>query len=205
MFGHALLAFFQDTSWTHMFTLDQTAFWAEKFLRPIIIYIVLIVLLRLFGKRELAQLNPFDLVLILILSNTVQNGIIGQDNSLIGAVAGAVALLAINWVMAQLKFRIPMLERATEGVPVTVIKKGKTDEKARRQELLTDRDFEIIAHKTGLDDARDIEKLVIDPNGGVLVDGKDEVKDAKFKRDVIHKIDRLTEQIIQLQQNLKSA
>ena len=71
----------------------------EKILRPIIVYLFLIVFLRLFGKRELAQLNPFDLVVLLSLSNTVQNAIIGDDNSVTGGVIGAFSLLAINWLV----------------------------------------------------------------------------------------------------------
>ena len=73
----------------------------EKILRPMIVYVVLIAFLRLFGKRELAQLNPFDLIVLLCLSNTVQNAIIGDDNSLSGGVIGAFALLATNWVLAK--------------------------------------------------------------------------------------------------------
>src|SRR3984885_9211206 len=70
----------------------------EKLLRPVIVYLALVVLLRIFGKRELAQLNPFDLVVLLSLSNTVQNAIIGDDNSVSGGIIGAVALLAVNWL-----------------------------------------------------------------------------------------------------------
>ena len=74
----------------------------EKILRPVIVYLFLVLFLRLFGKRELAQLNPFDLVVLLSLSNTVQNAMIGDDNSVTGGIIGAFALLAINWVLAHL-------------------------------------------------------------------------------------------------------
>src|ERR1700759_2416192 len=87
----------------------------EKILRPIIVYLCLICFLRLFGKRELAQLNPFDLVVLLSLSNTVQNAIIGDDNSVTGGIVGAFALLGINWALAHLLFRMPKLNRALEG------------------------------------------------------------------------------------------
>src|SRR5277367_1601816 len=73
----------------------------EKIARPIIVFLVLVLLLRLFGKRELAQLNPFDLVVLLSLSNTVQNAIIGDDNSITGGVIGAFSLLAINWIVVR--------------------------------------------------------------------------------------------------------
>src|ERR1700729_3768940 len=87
----------------------------EKLARPVIVYLVLVVLLRIFGKRELAQLNPFDLVVLLSLSNTVQNAIIGDDNSVTGGIIGAFGLLAINWLVVRLLFRSPKLTRMFEG------------------------------------------------------------------------------------------
>ena len=73
-------------------------------LRPVIVYLCLVVFLRIFGKRELAQLNPFDLVVLLSLANTVQNAMIGDDNSVTGGIVGAFSLLAINWVLMWLLF-----------------------------------------------------------------------------------------------------
>jgi uncharacterized membrane protein YcaP (DUF421 family) len=198
MFIDAIHILTEVSTWTNMFTLDETATWAEKILRPMIVYAVLIVMIRIFGKRELAQLNPFDLVVILSISNTVQNAIIGQDNSLIGGLVGALALLVINYVLARLKFASPTIEFITEGGPKTLIKNGKHDEAAIKSELLTKEDLDIIAHENGLEDCNDIDKLILDPNGSFLVDGKDEIKDAKFKRDVFHKIGELSKQLTEL-------
>src|SRR5579872_6548843 len=78
---------------------------AEKMLRPALVYVFLVIVLRVFGKRELAQLNPFDLVVLLSLSNTVQNAIIGNDNSLTGGLIGAFSLLAINYLVVRFLFR----------------------------------------------------------------------------------------------------
>src|ERR1700733_5436620 len=89
--------------------------WLEKIVRPIIVYLFLVIFLRIFGKRELAQLNPFDLVVLLSLSNTVQNAIIGNDNSVSGGLVGALSLLTINWVLTRLLFKSPKLEEALEG------------------------------------------------------------------------------------------
>src|SRR5664280_2853452 len=97
----------------HMFSLPLPIL--EKLARPVIVYLVLVALLRLFGKRELAQLNPFDLVVLLSLSNTVQNAIIGDDNSVTGGVIGAFSLLAINWLVVRVLFRSQRLTRALEG------------------------------------------------------------------------------------------
>src|ERR1700733_1344663 len=87
----------------------------EKIARPIVVYLFLVIFLRIFGKRELAQLNPFDLVVLLSLSNTVQNAIIGNDNSVSGGVIGAFSLLTINWLLTRLLFKSPKLEEALEG------------------------------------------------------------------------------------------
>lgn len=193
----------EGSGWAHMFTLDATVTWAEKIIRPMIVYIVLVALLRVFGKRELAQLNSFDLVVILSLSNTVQNAIIGQDNSLIGGIAGAGALLFINFVVSRLKYSSSFIENATEGAPVTLISNGKVDEPRLRSELITHRDLSIIAHKSGLADAQAIDRLVLDPSGTFLVDGKNEVKDAKFKREVLKKIEELSIQLQQISDKLQ--
>src|SRR5579871_3561553 len=109
----------------------------EKILRPILIYFVLVMLLRAFGKRELAQLNPFDLVVLLSLSNTVQNAIIGDDNSVSGGVIGAFSLLSVNWVLSRILFKFPKLNQALEGEPATLILDGRVDEAALKREALT--------------------------------------------------------------------
>ena len=99
----------------------------EKILRPVVVYLALVLLLRIFGKRELAQLNPFDLVVLLSLSNTVQNAIIGEDNSVTGGIIGAVSLLSINWFVVRILFRSPQLNRALEGKAAVLIRDGHVD------------------------------------------------------------------------------
>src|SRR3984885_10029675 len=112
----------------HMFQLPLPIL--EKLLRPVVVYLVLVLLLRLFGKRELAQLNPFDLVVLLSLSNTVQNAIIGDDNSVTGGIVGAFSLLAINWLVVRVLFRSPRLTRILEGRATVLIRNGKLDPRA---------------------------------------------------------------------------
>jgi len=97
----------------------------EKILRPVIVYIFLIVGLRLSGKRELAQLNPFDLIVLLTLSNTVQNAIIGNDNSVTGGIIGATSLLAINYLVIRFLYDHRKLEQIVEGSPDILIEDGK--------------------------------------------------------------------------------
>src|SRR5690242_1211796 len=87
------------TIWQHIWEMGAPL--QEKMLRPVIVYVFLVALLRVFGKRELAQLNPFDLVVLLSLSNTVQNAIIGDDNSVAGGLVGAVTLLGVNYLVVR--------------------------------------------------------------------------------------------------------
>src|SRR5450432_3785440 len=119
---------FSHGMWNAIFALGAPV--VEKVLRPVLVYVFLVVALRVFGKRELAQLNPFDLVVLLSLSNTVQNAIIGDDNSVTGGIIGALGLLAINWLVVRVLFRSPKLTRAFEGSATVLIRDGQLDQKA---------------------------------------------------------------------------
>ncbi|MEO8073630.1 MAG: YetF domain-containing protein [Acidobacteriota bacterium] len=202
MFIEIHLAMFESSAWSHMFTLDETATWLEKILRPIIVYAALILLLRLFGKRELGQLNPFDLVVILSLSNTVQNAIIGQDNSLVGGVVGAAALLGINYSTAFVKFKSRRFESLIEGNPLKIIENSKVDENAVRRELLTKEDLDTIAHREGLDSVDDIEKCVLDPNGSFLVAGNTRTSEENFRQEVLKRLEDLTHKLSEMQKQI---
>src|ERR1700690_973820 len=109
--------------WADMFVLAIPV--AEKILRPVVVYLFLVVGLRLAGKRELAQLNPFDLVVLLTLSNTVQNAIIGDDNSVTGGVVGAATLLLVNYLVVRFLFRHEELDRLVEGEATVLIEHGR--------------------------------------------------------------------------------
>src|SRR3954470_5502880 len=104
-----------DEITAHLFTLTIPLL--EKIIRPILVYLFLVVLLRVFGKREMAQLNPFDLVVLLSLANTVQNAIIGEDNSVTGGLIGAFSLCAINYLVVRFMFRYKRLDQWIEGRP----------------------------------------------------------------------------------------
>jgi uncharacterized membrane protein YcaP (DUF421 family) len=142
----------------------------EKIIRPVIVYLFLIVFLRLFGKRELAQLNPFDLVVLLSLSNTVQNAIIGDDNSVTGGVIGAFSLLAINWIVVRMLFRLPKVNKALEGTETCLVRHGELDRAAMEKETLTELDLLSVIHKQGLNYFSEVEKCVLEPNGTFYVE-----------------------------------
>src|SRR5881394_424938 len=108
--------------WHNMFVLGTPL--AEKILRPIVVYAFLIAILRLAGKRELAQLNPFDLVVLLTLSNTVQNAIIGEDNSVTGGMIGAATLLVVNYAVVRFLYGHQRLDVLVEGGCDVLIEEG---------------------------------------------------------------------------------
>src|SRR4030081_969152 len=112
--------------WTDMFVMVAPI--AEKILRPIVVYFFLIAGLRIAGKRELAQLNPFDLVVLLTLSNTVQNAIIGDDNSITGGLIGAATLLIVNYAVVRFLYNHERLDRLIEGDPEVLIEHGQLKE-----------------------------------------------------------------------------
>src|ERR1700743_3709705 len=121
----------------------------EKVVRPVIVYLVLVLLLRIFGKRELAQLNPFDLVVLLSLSNTVQNAIIGDDNSVTGGVIGAFSLLTINWLVVRILFKSGRLTRMLEGRSSVLVRNGQVDLKAMNKESLSREELLSVIHRQG--------------------------------------------------------
>ena len=151
--------------WTSMFQLGLPLL--EKMIRPVIVYFFLIVVLRLAGKRELAQLNPFDLVVLLTLSNTVQNAIIGNDNSVTGGLIGAATLLVINYWVVRLLYSHERLERLVEGEADLLIENGEIRKDKLKKELVTVQELELAAHKQGFDSLDEIERAVLDPGGAI--------------------------------------
>jgi len=152
----------------HMFQLPLPIL--EKLIRPVIVYLVLVLLLRIFGKRELAQLNPFDLVVLLSLSNTVQNAIIGEDNSITGGVIGAIGLLAINWIVVRLLFRSRRMTRILEGRRTVLIHNGQLDKKAMERETLTRDELLDVIHRNGYEHFEQIHRCELEPNGTFFVE-----------------------------------
>jgi uncharacterized membrane protein YcaP (DUF421 family) len=170
----------------------------EKLARPVIIYLVLVLLLRLFGKRELAQLNPFDLVVLLSLSNTVQNAIIGDDNSVTGGMIGAFGLLAINWLVVRVLFRSPRLTRALEGRSATLIRNGQIDVQAMNREALSREELLSVIHRQGFEDFHQVRKCELEPNGTFYVEAFDPSIDDKRHTELLARIDALAREVASL-------
>jgi uncharacterized membrane protein YcaP (DUF421 family) len=170
----------------------------EKILRPIIVYLCLILFLRLFGKRELAQLNPFDLIVLLCLSNTVQNSIIGDDNSVSGGIIGVFSLLTINFILTRILFRLPKLNQVFEGKRTVLIRQGIVDEEAMKREALSELELKTVLHKQGLNDYSQVERCVLEPSGNFYVEEKDPLREGKERGQILKQITALTVEVQEL-------
>ncbi len=174
----------------------------EKFLRPIIVYLCLIGFLRLFGKRELAQLNPFDLVVLLSLSNTVQNAMIGDDNSVSGGIIGAFSLLLANWVLSRFLFRFPAINSAMQGSPTVLIENGKVNEKALKSESLTPTELLGAVHKDGIDNLADVKRGTLEPNGTFYMERYHPDEGDRDRHEVLTQLQALTAEVQALRSQL---
>jgi uncharacterized membrane protein YcaP (DUF421 family) len=161
----------------------------EKILRPIIVYLALVILLRIFGKRELAQLNPFDLVVLLSLSNTVQNAIIGNDNSVGGGLIGAFTLLAVNYMVVRFLFKHRRLDQIVEGKSTTLIERGKILQKNLAKELLSHSELLTVLHRQGFDDVDEVEQCVLEPSGTFAVKRKVPAQDDVQYAELIRRLE----------------
>lgn len=176
-----------------MFHLDLPII--EKIIRPILVYFFLVILLRVFGKRELAQLNPFDLVVLLALSNTVQNAIIGNDNSVTGGMIGAIALVAINYVMIKIIHYYPTIDSIVEGKSTELIKSGQVLHEVLIQEEITEKDLLTAIRRQGFESFEDVEVCTLDPNGTFEILGKKPTSNEKQHLELLTEINNLKDQI----------
>src|SRR5260221_3852700 len=149
--------------WKDMFVVGLPIL--EKILRPIFVYIFLIVGLRLSGKRELVQLNPFDLVVLLTLSNTVQNAIIGDDNSVTGGIIGATSLLVVNYLVVRFLYDHRKLDQLVEGRADVLILDGKVQTRRLKKELITASQLEAAARKQGFASLSEVQECLLQPGG----------------------------------------
>lgn len=170
----------------------------EKILRPVIVYLCLVIFVRIFGKRELAQLNPFDLIVLLCLSNTVQNSIIGDDNSVSGGIIGVLSLLTINYLLTRLLYRLPKLNQALEGDETVLIEHGQVNRIAMKQEALSEVELKTVLHKQGLHDYSDVERCVLEPSGNFYVEQKDPLREGKERGEILNQISALTAEVQEL-------
>lgn len=168
---------------------------AEKMIRPIVVYLFLIVGLRLAGKREMAQLNPFDLVVLLTISNTVQNAIIGEDNSVTGGIIGASTLLIVNYLVVRFLYNHEKLDRLIEGEPDVLIDGGVVRLDRLKKEFITRSELEAAAHKQGFGSLDEIDRAILDPGGTVSFFARRPSPDDARHQELLERLDAMAAQI----------
>ena len=143
--------------------------WWEFMLRAVVVYAVVLGMVRLSGKRALGQITPFDVLLIVLLGNAVQNALLGEDTSLAGGLLLAATLIAINYAVGWLVSRSRRMERLVEGEPVLVARDGKLLESVLRRELLTRADFDAALRQQGCRSIGEVELALLETNGHITI------------------------------------
>jgi len=148
----------------------------EKIIRPIIVYLFLILAIRVYGPRELAQLNPLDLTVLLMLANTVQNAIIGQDDSLLGGLIGALALLSANKALSYLTYRRERVADLLEGKPHVLIERGAIQQDIVNRARISTQDLDEALHRTGVEHVQRVKWAHLEPSGTITVIPMDDAR-----------------------------
>lgn len=152
--------------------LNMSLPWWEFVIRALVVYLFLVIGIRLTGRRQVGQLSPLDFILLLILSNSVQNSMNGGDNSLVGGMILAGTLLAMNWFFSYITFRSQRLASSIDGRPLVLIHEGKINESVKRLELITDDELKAIIRRNGLENVGQVHIAIIEPNGSISVIAK---------------------------------
>jgi uncharacterized membrane protein YcaP (DUF421 family) len=143
--------------------------WWEFIIRCVIVYSFLILILRLTGKRQIGQLAPFDLVLLLVLSNSVQNSMNGGDNSLVGGLISAVTLIALNYLVGYAAFKSKTVERVVEGRPQVLIHDGVLFSDVMAQAKLTHHELNSALRTGGCESVEEVHYAILENNGQITV------------------------------------
>jgi uncharacterized membrane protein YcaP (DUF421 family) len=192
-----------NQAWKDMFVLGLPL--AEKILRPIFVYAFLVISLRLSGKRELVQLNPFDLVVLLTLSNTVQNAIIGDDNSVSGGIIGATSLLVVNYLVVRFLYDHKKLDQIVEGSADVLIEGGTLNLERLKKELISPTQLEAAARKQGFESLDEVQRCVLEPGGNLTFIGKKPASDDIRHQEVVARLQSLMEEVVRLRGNMPPA
>jgi uncharacterized membrane protein YcaP (DUF421 family) len=174
---------------------------AEKVIRPVLVYLFLVVAVRLAGRRELAQLNSFDLVVLMMLANTVQNATIGNDNSVVGGLIGVSALLLVNYVVTRVLYQHPRLDRVIEGEPVVLVRDGHVLRERLAQQAITEGELMEAIRKQGLGSVDQVAQVVLE-TGGVISVVPRMTTDARLHR-LDQRLDQIAEQLGRVHQLLQ--
>jgi uncharacterized membrane protein YcaP (DUF421 family) len=183
-------------TWKDMFVLGVPL--AEKILRPIFVYAFLVISLRLSGKRELVQLNPFDLVVLLTLSNTVQNAIIGDDNTVSGGIIGATSLLVVNYLVVRFLYGHKKLDQLVEGHADVLIENGQVSVERLKKELISHAQLEAAARKQGFESLDEVQRCILEPGGTLTFVGKKPASDDIRHQELVTRLENLMQEVVSL-------
>jgi uncharacterized membrane protein YcaP (DUF421 family) len=173
--------------------------WLEKLLRPAAVYLFLVFVLRRFGKRMLAQLNPFDFVVLLTLSNTVQNAIIGNDTSLLGGLVGAISLLVCNALLVRRYYRGPSQNLLSDqDRDISLITGGRLEESEMRRLHVNAGELVAKAHERGFDTLAEIDSAMLYPNGTIYFRGRHPDDAEQRHRALMERLDHLQRELAML-------
>jgi uncharacterized membrane protein YcaP (DUF421 family) len=184
------------TLWINMFQLGLPIL--EKILRPIIVYAFLVIGLRLAGKRELAQLNPFDLVVLLTLSNAVQNAIIGDDNSVTGGIIGGATLLVVNYIVVRSLANHQRLKEFVAGQPDELISHGNVQADHLKKELITMPELEEAARKQGFESLAEVDCAELEPSGAIAFIAKEPTPEEARHQELMARLNQLTRELAEM-------
>ncbi|HQZ00417.1 MAG TPA: DUF421 domain-containing protein [Propionicimonas sp.] len=154
--------------WLLPFISSDITLW-EKVLRTVVVYAAITILIRVAGKRLLGQMNSLDLVVVLLLSNVVQNAIIGPDNSVLGAIIGAVVLVGFNALLDRLSHVSPAMRRLLVGQPTQVIEDGEVDHAALRRLGISLGELDLALRRQGSDEPGQVQVAALEPEGEIVV------------------------------------
>jgi len=160
----------------------MTTPWYEILLRTFVVYVTVLVLLRVAGKRELGQMTPFDLVVILVIANAVQNAMTGGDNSLTGGILAASTLTIVNIAVGRWGSYIPFFRRLVASEPRLLLRDGKPIPGAMSSERVDLQELQMAAREHGIDDLKDVTAAVLEEDGSISIIPKEGTK--------IHRIPR---------------
>lgn len=149
--------------------IQLSAPWWHFVLRAVVIYMLVMVLIRVSGKRSVGQLTPFDLILLILIGNAVQNGLNGGDNSILGAFILATTLIGLNYGVAYLTSRYKGVRKVVEGTPVVLARNGEIFHEVLRRELVSDEDFREVLRMNDIEALDDVRIAWLETNGHISV------------------------------------
>jgi uncharacterized membrane protein YcaP (DUF421 family) len=179
--------------------------WWERILRAVVVYAFVVVALRLAGKRELGQLNSLDLVVLLFLSNILQNSIIGNDVSITGGIIGAATLLLVNYATIRVLFLFPAIDRVVEGDATVLVENGQLISQNLKKELLTEEELIVACHKQGLYSLDEVERAYLEPGGAITIFARRPTAEERETSEIEQRLETLIAAVQRIEARLGAA